>query len=108
MSDKEIKMDNFERCKYNIRKYNNPAGGDPDYWNEKYAPKKHSKTYLKNKYKPKKHSQQYYKERYDENGNPRHKKKSSQSRGMHMLEGADRGIIVFALILYFLYKYVFK
>lgn len=109
MSDKKIKMDNFERCKWNIRKYNNPTGGDPDYWHDKYAPKKHSKTYLKNKYKPKKHSQQYYKERYDENGNPRpKKKKSSQSGGMRVLEGADLGIIVFAFILYFLFKYVFK
>ncbi len=37
---------------------------DPDYWREKYAPKKHSKTYLKRKYKPKKHSKLYYQNIY--------------------------------------------
>lgn len=107
MNHKRAKMDNLEQCEMNIRSYNDPAGGDPDYWYDKYAPKKHSQAYLKNKYKPKKHSQEYYKERYDENGRPK-KKKEKQSSNCKMLEGIDLGIIVLAFILCFMYKYVFK
>ena len=57
-------QDNFEQCEENIRRYNDPAGGDPDYWHDKYAPKHHSKTYLKQKYKPQKHSKLYYQNKY--------------------------------------------
>ena len=106
MSDKKIKMDNYERCKWNIRKYNNPAGGDPDYWHDKYAPKKHSKTYLKNKYKPKRHSQKYYKDKYDNEGKPKKKKSNTESSRGYILEGADKWIIIGAFLLYCLYLYI--
>lgn len=104
MRYKRIKMDNFERCKWNIRKYNNPAGGDPDYWRDKYAPKKHSKTYLKNKYKPKRHSQKYYKDKYI-NGKSARKKKP-ESKKSNFLEIPDLWIIILALLVYCLYLYI--
>lgn len=33
-------LDNFEQCEKNIKKNQDPTGGNPDYWRDKYAPKK--------------------------------------------------------------------
>lgn len=98
-------QDNFEQCEENIRKYNDPAGGDPDYWHDKYAPRHHSKTYLKQKYKPQKHSKLYYQNKYiyggkspKEQRKEKPKKNSSRKSWLH-LETSEQILMLIVLFL---------
>lgn len=98
-------QDNFEQCEENIKKYNDPAGGDPDYWHDKYAPRHHSKTYLKQKYKPQKHSKLYYQNKYINGGkSPKEQRKekpktnSSRKSWLH-LETSEQILMLIVLFL---------
>ena len=92
-------LDNFDKCENNIRKYQDPAGGNPDYWREKYAPKKHSQTYLKRKYKPQRHSQEYYKEKYVDGEKDTKKTKSKKSGYWSRLNEADKILVIILIFL---------
>lgn len=95
-------LDNFDKCENNIRKYQDPAGGNPDYWREKYAPKKHSQTYLKRKYKPQRHSQEYYKEKYVDREKGCKKTKSQKTKESGYWSSLDEADKILVIILIFL------
>ena len=97
-------LDNFEQCEKNIKKNQDPTGGNPDYWRDKYAPKKHTKTYLKRKYKPRLRNQEYYIKKYIYNENEKKQSKPDSTDFWGRLTESEKITIIFLIVVYVCYK----